>query len=99
MKERKFLHFFQNLAIIFLGTGIYAFGIYAFTAPNQIAPGGVTGLATVINDFTGFPIGAMEMCIRDSDIIVNTAGFFKKFPCFHFVHICKPPAKMILFSF
>lgn len=59
LKEHKFLRFFQNLAIIFLGTGIYAFGIYAFTAPNQIAPGGVTGLATVVNDFTGFPIGAM----------------------------------------
>lgn len=79
MKERKFLHFFQNLAIIFLGTGIYAFGIYAFTAPNQIAPGGVTGLATVINDFTGFPIGAMVTVFNVPLLLIGFKMLGKEF--------------------
>ncbi len=51
--------YFVDILFIFFGTGIYAFGIYAFTAPNQIAPGGVTGIATVINAFTGFKIGTL----------------------------------------
>ena len=79
LKEHKFLRFFQNLAIIFLGTGIYAFGIYAFTAPNQIAPGGVTGLATVVNDFTGFPIGAMVTVFNVPLLLIGFKMLGKEF--------------------
>ena len=49
----------SRCAVYFFRNGIYAFGIYAFTVPNQIAPGGVTGLATVINAFTGIKIGTI----------------------------------------
>lgn len=40
-----------------LGSVLYALSVNIFTAPNQIAPGGVTGIATLINYLTGFPIG------------------------------------------
>ena len=59
MKKPWTASYFIDILFIFIGTGIYAFGIYAFTAPNQIAPGGITGIATVINAFTGFKIGTL----------------------------------------
>lgn len=59
MKPRWTASYFVDILFILFGTAVYAFGIYAFTAPNQIAPGGVTGIATVINAFTEFKIGTI----------------------------------------
>ncbi len=42
-----------------LGTFLYALSVNVFTAPNHIAPGGVTGLATVLNYLFSLPIGVM----------------------------------------
>lgn len=42
-----------------LGTFMYALSVNIFTAPNHIAPGGVTGLATVLNYLFSLPIGVM----------------------------------------
>ena len=39
------------------GCVIYAVSLNAFTAPNNIAPGGVSGLSTLINHIFGAPIG------------------------------------------
>ena len=56
--------YFIDIIFIIFGTAVYAFGIYAFTVPNQIAPGGVTGIATVINAFTGFKIGTIVSLVN-----------------------------------
>lgn len=42
---------------ILVGTAIYALGVHLFTVPNQIAPGGVTGLATAIYALAKIPVG------------------------------------------
>lgn len=45
-------------AVMFLlGSIIFAFSVNTFTAPNNIAPGGLTGVATMINYVLGAPIG------------------------------------------
>lgn len=49
---------------ILLGTAIYALGVCLFTAPNQIAPGGVSGLATVLHHLAGWPIGLVTALIN-----------------------------------
>ena len=49
---------------LIVGTFIYAGGIYCFTAPNEIAPGGVSGLSTMINALTNIPMGVLTMCIN-----------------------------------
>ncbi len=52
-------------ALFFIAGGVcYAFAINMFTAPNEIAPGGVTGLATIINHLTGLPIGIMMLAMN-----------------------------------
>lgn len=47
-----------------VGCGIYAVGIHSFTVPNHIAPGGLSGIATIVNYFTGFPIGTFVLILN-----------------------------------
>lgn len=44
-----------------IGSFLYAIAVNMFTAPNHIAPGGITGIATLINYLTGAPIGTVGM--------------------------------------
>lgn len=45
--------------------------VAVFTAPNRIAPGGVTGLATIINYLTGLPIGTLGMIINIPLLLIS----------------------------
>ena len=47
-----------------LGSICYALSVNVFSAPNQIAPGGVTGVATLLNYVFHLPIGAMILVIN-----------------------------------
>lgn len=49
--------FFHSTIPDILGCILYALGVYSFTAVNQIAPGGITGLSTLANHLFGVPIG------------------------------------------
>lgn len=42
------------------GCFIFSIGLYCFTAPNEIAPGGVSGLSTLVNHLFGIPIGLVS---------------------------------------
>ncbi len=79
MKDRWLSSYPVDVLFIFLGTAIYAFGIYAFTVPNQIAPGGVTGLATVINAFTGIKIGTIVTVFNVPLLIFGFTKLGKRF--------------------
>ncbi len=61
MSDKKYKFSPKVLLVDFLaflaGSACVSLSVNMFTAPNQIAPGGATGLATVINYLTGFPIG------------------------------------------
>ncbi len=43
--------------IIIFGAMIYALSVVVFTSPNNIAPGGLTGISTMLNFLLSFPIG------------------------------------------
>ena len=58
--------------IIIFGAGVYALGVHCFTAPNNIAPGGVTGIATIIRYVTGAKLGTLISVIN---IPLLIAGF------------------------
>ena len=53
-----------NLFFELVGCIVYAVGVYCFTAPNHIAPGGVTGLATLANYMWQVPIGLVTLLIN-----------------------------------
>lgn len=50
--------------IITAGALLYSLSVVVFTAPNNIAPGGVTGLATLINYLFSLPIGAFILILN-----------------------------------
>ena len=54
----------KDLLFYFAGSALCALGVMMFTAPNHIAPGGITGLSTVINYLTGLPIGATALVLN-----------------------------------
>ncbi len=58
----------KNGALDFLalaaGAVIYALSVNYFTAPNQIAPGGATGIATVLHYLFYWPIGTTILVIN-----------------------------------
>ena len=49
---------------ILIGSALYAAGFQFFLYPNAIATGGVTGVAMIINFFSGFPVGVMTLIIN-----------------------------------
>ena len=49
------------LLLNIIGSVLYGLGIHAFTAPQQIAPGGASGIGILVNYVTGFPIGFFTM--------------------------------------
>lgn len=54
----------------FVGSCLYGVGILSFTAPNHIAPGGVSGIATLLNYLFGVPIGAMNFAINIPLVVI-----------------------------
>lgn len=61
-----------DILVIIVGSGIYALGVHCFTSPNDIAPGGVTGLATIISSVTDWKVGTL---IGLMNIPLLIAGF------------------------
>ena len=72
-KNANAIKWLLDIIIILFGTAIFAIGVHSFTAPSKIAPGGVTGISTVINYLTNIPIGVVVAAINVPIIIL---GFF-----------------------
>ncbi len=62
--KNKGLEWCIDIFFYVLGSAIYAVAINTFTAPNQIAPGGITGLATVGNYLFHIPIGVLTFLLN-----------------------------------
>ena len=54
----------KDYLVMILGAAVYALSVDFFTAPNQIAPGGVTGIATMLNHLFDTPIGTMILLLN-----------------------------------
>lgn len=54
----------RDVVLIVCGTFICAVGYNCFEIPNGLAAGGVTGLATVINELTGAPVGVQTIAMN-----------------------------------
>lgn len=61
-----------DIVIIIFGSGIYALGVHCFTSPNNIAPGGVTGIAIIVSSVTDWQVGTL---ISLMNIPLIIAGF------------------------
>lgn len=64
MKANKLKTILLDLLFIAMGSAVYAVGVNAFTAPNNIAAGGITGVATMLHYVFSTPIGLVAFLIN-----------------------------------
>lgn len=57
LKFKRALHVILDFFMVTVGCGFMALSFNLFCIPNQIAPGGFSGLAAVIYYVSGFPVG------------------------------------------
>jgi len=56
---RRFWPWFRDMGLIITGSLAQAIGLRLFLVPAQLASGGVSGIAQLINHYTDWPIGIM----------------------------------------
>ncbi len=62
---KSFRNLLADYLIIFVGCVLYALSVVMFTSPNNIAPGGVIGISTMLNYAFGFlPIGTLTLVLN-----------------------------------
>ncbi|MFZ6027384.1 MAG: YitT family protein [Chloroflexota bacterium] len=57
--SKTFWPLLRDYALIFLGALLQALAIRLFLVPADLVSGGVSGIAQIVNHFTGWPIGLM----------------------------------------
>lgn len=61
---RKLAQFGVDLLFDLAGCFLFSLGVNVFTLPNHIAPGGVTGLSTILNHLVGIPVGLAALLLN-----------------------------------
>ena len=69
----------KKYLVIVLGSAVMGMGLGLFLIPAQIAPGGISGLSTVLHYLTGFPTGVIMLIINIPIFIVGALNFSKKY--------------------
>ena len=62
--HKKIREVLKDSFYIVIGSMLTAFGFAVFTVPNNIAPGGVSGLATAISHLSGWPVGLLTFILN-----------------------------------
>lgn len=73
----------RDFLLISTGAIIQALALRLFLVPANLASGGISGLAQIINYYTGFPIGVMVL-------LGNIPLFFSRLALFRWTPICYP---------
>lgn len=77
--KNKIKKFLIDYIIISIGSAVFALGIVMFTSPNNIAPGGASGIGTMVNYLFEIPIGITIMVINIPLFITSFKKFGKLF--------------------
>ena len=79
MNKSKIFEFAKDVGADIIGSAIFALGVNVFTTPNDIAPGGVTGIATVIHSMTGMQMGTLTFLLNIPLVILGLVVLGKRF--------------------
>lgn len=77
IKKKKV--FFLDLLCDILGSILYATGIYSFAKAADFAPGGISGLALILNHLWGLPIGIMTLVLNIPLVLISYRVVGKSF--------------------
>ncbi len=81
MKKKKrnvVVEWIIDILVIIAAAAIFALGAVSFISPNNIAPGGATGVAIILTELTGLPLGLLIAAINVPLIIVGFIILSKK---------------------
>ena len=76
LKTREIL---LDVSLMVLGSLIYAVSVTVFTAPNKIAPGGITGVSTLLNYAFHTPLGTMMFVLNIPLFLLGLKFISKQF--------------------
>lgn len=79
MNKEKIINFFKDIGVDIIGSAIFAIGVNVFTTPNEIAPGGVTGIATMFHSITGIQMGTLTFMLNIPLVILGLIVLGKRF--------------------
>lgn len=77
MSKRR--RIYKNIIYIALGSVCYAVAISLFLNPNNLAPGGASGIAIMTNYLTGISVGAVILLINIPLMIIGFIKLGKRF--------------------
>ncbi len=83
---KKFLSLALRIIMLTLGALLYAVSISVFLNPLNLAPGGVSGIAIIINSLTGFSTGLMIFLFNLPLMVIAFIKFGKDF-CFSTLYV------------
>ena len=78
-RKAKLKEILMDLLFDIIGGILYAAGIYSFASQAEFAPGGISGLAIIINHFTQWPIGICTLVLNIPIVIICIRTLGKKF--------------------
>ncbi|WP_276850340.1 YitT family protein [Enterocloster lavalensis] len=69
----------RNIVCLLAGSFVYSVGTHCFVVPANIAPGGASGLALMVNFVTGLPVGVLTMVVNIPLLILAWIYLSRKF--------------------
>ena len=76
MERRRF---WWECMVVAFGTGLLALATYVFFTPNQIAPGGVSGIAILLNHLIPLPIGWLNLLVNLPLLLLGLFSLGRRF--------------------
>lgn len=74
MNKKRILNVIYDIIFYILGGIIYSAAVLAFLSENEISPGGLTGIATMLNYLFALPVGTVVFILNIPLLII---GFIK----------------------
>lgn len=71
IKNKKHYNLFMDLLFDIIGSIFYSVGIYTFAKMANFAPGGISGLALMINYLWGLPIGITTLILNIPLVLIS----------------------------
>lgn len=78
-KTKNLIKRIKNYCLITVAAFIYAIAISLFLDPNNIAPGGITGVAILINRFIAIPVGTLNLILNIPIVLLGLWKFGYRF--------------------
>lgn len=77
--KKTWLRTIRNLLLIAAAAAVYAAGISLFLDPNNLAPGGVTGISVILNRISGIETGTLYFLLNVPIVLLGIWKFGWRF--------------------